>query len=88
MGRVFMKLRVMPKGVEVDLEQLKEKVSQAKPDEVEITDFGIQPIAFGLKALIVVVVMPDTEGIGDRLIESIQGIDDVESVEIEVQELV
>ncbi|MBE8538684.1 elongation factor 1-beta [Geoglobus acetivorans] len=88
MGRVFMKLRVMPKGVEVDLEQLKEKVSHAKPDEVEITDFGIQPIAFGLKALIVVVVMPDTEGIGDTLIESIQAIDDVESVEIEVQELV
>ncbi len=88
MGKVFMKLRVMPKDVEVDFEALKEKVSAVKPEEVEIADFGIQPIAFGLKALLVAAVMPDEEGIGDRLIEELQRIDDVESVEIEAQELV
>jgi len=88
MGKVFMKLRVMPKDVEVDLEALKEKVEASKPDEVEMADFGIQPIAFGLKALLVAAVMPDKEGIGDRLIEELQKIEDVESVEIESQELV
>ena len=88
MGKVFMKLRVMPKDVDVNLEALKEKVSAVKPDNVEIADFGIQPIAFGLKALLVAAVMPDEEGIGDRFIEKLQTIDDVESVEIEAQELV
>ncbi len=88
MGRVFMKLRLMPRDVDVDLQALKEKVNSVRPEKVEIVDFGIQPIAFGLKALLVAAVMPDEEGIGDRLIEELQGIDDVESVEIEAQELV
>uniref|UniRef100_A0A7C4S5E8 Elongation factor 1-beta n=1 Tax=Geoglobus ahangari TaxID=113653 RepID=A0A7C4S5E8_9EURY len=88
MGKVFMKLRVMPKDVDVDLEKLKEKVRKVAPQKVEIADFGIQPIAFGLKALLVVAVMPDEGEIGDKFIEAIQKIDDVESVEIEAQELV
>ncbi len=88
MGRVFMKLRIMPKDVEVDLEKLKERVKEVTPQEVEITDFGIQPIAFGLKALLVAAVMPDEGEIGDKFVEAIQKIDDVESVEIEIQELV
>ncbi len=88
MGRVFMKLRLMPRDVDVDLQALKEKVNSVRTEKVEIVDFGIQPIAFGLKALLVAAVMPDEEGIGDRLIEELQGIDDVESVEIEAQELV
>lgn len=88
MGKVFMKLRVMPNDISVDLESLKEKVKEVKPEEVEITDFGIQPIAFGIKALIVVAVMPDKEGIGDELIQKIESLEGVESVEIEVQELV
>ena len=88
MGRVFMKLRIMPKDVDVDLEALKDAVNAVKPEKVEIADFGIQPIAFGLRALLVAAVMPDEEGIGDRLIEEIQKIDDVESVEIEAQELI
>ncbi len=88
MGKVYMKLRIMPKDVDVDLEKLKEKVREHAPKNVEIVDFGIQPIAFGLKALLVASVMPDEEGIGDRLIERINELDDVESVEIEAQELV
>ncbi|WP_457591359.1 elongation factor 1-beta [Geoglobus sp.] len=88
MGKVYMRLRVMPKDVEVDLEALKDKVKEVVPEKVEIADFGIQPIAFGLKALLVAAVMPDEEGIGDKLVEAIQGLDDVESVEIEAQELV
>jgi len=88
MGRVFMKLRVMPKDVNVDLEKLKEKVKEVAPQEVEITDFGIQPIAFGLKALLVAAVMPDKGEIGDKFVEEIQKIEEVESVEIEAQELV
>ncbi len=88
MGKVYMRLRVMPKDVEVDLEALKERVKETAPEKVEIADFGIQPIAFGLKALLVAAVMPDEEGIGDKLVEAIQNLDDVESVEIEAQELV
>jgi len=85
---VFMKLRIMPKDVDTDLEKIKEKVNEIKSEKVEIKDVGIKPIAFGLKALMIAAVMPDEEGIGDEFIERIQNIDGVESVEIEAQELV
>ena len=70
------------------LEDILEKIKDINMDDVEIKDSKIQPIAFGLKALLLVAVMPDEEGIGDRFIEEIQKIDGVESVEIESMELV
>jgi len=88
MGKVYMKLRVMPEDVDVDLEKIYEKIKEIAPEKWEIRDYKIQPIAFGLKALLVMAVMPDEGGIGDELIEKIQSIEGVESVEVEATELV
>lgn len=87
MGRVFLKLRVMPSDVDVNLESIKDRVVKLNFRNVEIKDLAIKPIAFGLKALMVLAVMPDTEGILDRFIEEIGKIEGVESVEIEDMEL-
>ena len=88
MGKVYMKLRVMPEDVDVDLESIYEKINEVAPEKVEIKDYKIQPIAFGLKALLVMAIMPDEGGIGDELIEKIQSIEGVESVEVEATELI
>ena len=65
----------------------KEKIVAAKPEDVDIRDTGIRPIAFGLKALLIAAVMPDREGLTDQFVESIKGIEGVASVEIESEEL-
>ncbi len=88
MGKVYMKLRVMPEDVDVDLEKVYEKIKEIAPENVEIRDYKIQPIAFGLKALLVVAVMPDEGGIGDKLVENIKQIEGVESVEVDAVELI
>jgi len=88
MGKVYMKLRVMPEDVDVNLESIYEKIKEVAPEKVEIKDYKIQPIAFGLKALLVMAIMPDEGGIGDELIEKIQSIEGVESVEVEATELI
>ncbi len=88
MGKVYMKLRVMPEDVDVDLEKVYEKIKEIAPENVEIRDYKIQPIAFGLKALLVVAVMPDEGEIGDKLIENIKQIEGVESVEVDAVELI
>lgn len=87
MGNVIMKLRVMPSDVDVDLGKLLEKIKNIQIEGVDIRDSAIQPIAFGLKALLLVAVMPDREGIGDKFVEEINKIEGVESVEIEDMEL-
>jgi len=87
MGNVIMKIRVMPSDVNVNLEEVLEKIKNIQFEGVEIRDSAIQPIAFGLKAVVLMVVMPDAEGIGDRYVEEIGKIEGVESVEIEDMEL-
>ncbi len=87
MGKVMMKIRVMPNDVSVNMDELLERVKDIQIEGVEIRDSSIQPIAFGLKALVILAVMPDAEGIGDKFVEEIQKIDGVESVEIEDMEL-
>ncbi|MCS7144511.1 MAG: elongation factor 1-beta [Archaeoglobaceae archaeon] len=87
MGKVFLKLRLMPSDVDVNLESIKEKVIKLNFESVEIKDVAIKPIAFGLKALMILAVMPDAEGVSDRFIEEISKISGVESVDIEDMEL-
>lgn len=87
MGNVVMKIRVMPADVDVNLDEILEKIKGINMEDVEIRDSAIQPIAFGLKAIVLMAVMPDTEGIGDKFVEEIGKIDGVENVEIEDMEL-
>jgi len=88
MGNVYMKLKVMPEDVDVNLEAIYEKIKEVAPENVEIKDYKIEPIAFGLKALLVMAEMPDEGGIGDQLIEKIQQIEGVESVDVVATELI
>jgi elongation factor 1-beta len=87
MGSVMMKIRVMPSDIDVDLNEVLEKIKNIQLEGVELRDSAIQPIAFGLKAIVLMAVMPDMEGIGDRYVEEIGKIEGVESVEIEDMEL-
>ncbi len=87
MGDVVMKIKVMPADVETSLDSIFEKIQEVKGEKIEIRDKKIQPIAFGLKALIVMAVMPDEGSIGDEFVDRIKGIEGVESVEIESVEL-
>ena len=82
MGDVGAKIRVMPESVDTDLELLKEKVKKALPESARLHAFSLEPIAFGLKALIVAVILADAEG-GTELVEdAISKLDGVESVNV------
>lgn len=87
LGSVIMKVRVMPADVDVNLDEVLEKIKEINMKDVEIRDAAIRPIAFGLKAIVLIAVMPDTEGIGDKFVEEIVKIDGVKNVEIEDMEL-
>ena len=78
MGDVAAKIRVMPESPEVDLEDLKKRI-QATAD---VRDIAETPIAFGLKALDLLVVIPDgTEGGTNPVEEKLRKLEGVQSVE-------
>jgi elongation factor 1-beta len=78
MGDVAIILKIMPDSPEVDLEALKAAIRGAVP----VQDLVEEPIGFGLSAIKVAVVVPDSEGAPDRVEESLRGLEGVGSAEI------
>ena len=81
MGDVAVHLKVMPASPEVDLEKVKAELLAKGAKQVDV-----KPVAFGLKLLDVLFVVPDEKG--SKLEEEISEIDGVGSVETESVTLV
>jgi len=78
MGNVVVKLKIMPSSVDVDIEKLKKEIEK----RVKVQDSKIEPIAFGLKALKIIVIIPDSEGT-EKLENKLKVIKGVEDVDVE-----
>ncbi|MCI4353224.1 MAG: elongation factor 1-beta [Thermoplasmata archaeon] len=88
MGEVMVLFRLMPHGVETDMDAVASGVKGAVPTGVRIRGMQIKDIAFGLKALLVAAAMPDTGGILDTVEEAFAKVAGVESVEVMEESLV
>jgi elongation factor 1-beta len=82
MGQVGVLFRLMPQGVETDLQEVAKGVKAALPAGVTIRGMQSKDIAYGLKSLLVSVVMNDETGIVDRTEQAFAKIPQVESVEV------
>ncbi|NYT05100.1 MAG: elongation factor 1-beta [Methanomicrobiales archaeon] len=78
MGDVAIILKIMPESPEIDLEALKAVIRGAVP----VQDLVEEPIGFGLSALKVAVVVPDSEGAPDKVEETLRDLSGVASAEI------
>ena len=80
MGKVATTFKLMPESPEVDLEKVQADIKE-KLDCVQ--DMKLEPIAFGLNALLVMVVTEDSEGGMDEIentLTSIEGVSDLEAL--------
>lgn len=83
MGDVAAKIKVMPESIETDLAELKEKLKAAIPEGAYLHgDIVEEPIAFGLKALIVTLIVNDQEGGTEAVEEAFAQIPGAESVQV------
>lgn len=82
MGEVGMQYRILPEGLEVDLEKLKQDIIKALPTEAALKASEEKPVAFGLKALHVLIVIDDKKGGAEQIEDAISKVPGVQSVEI------
>lgn len=75
MGEVVITFKIMPEDSDVDLGKLKEEIEKI----IKIQDYKIEPLAFGLKVLKVLIVSEDsgTEEI-EKILKSVKGVGEVE----------
>ena len=82
MGIALIKIKIMPTSPEVNLKQIEEKVQEIlKQNEVKHLKFEIEPIAFGLEALIVMFEWPEEKEL-EPLEENLRKINNVNSAEV------
>lgn len=82
MGEVALQYRVLPDGLEVDLDELLDSITKALPEGAQLKASEKKPVAFGLNALHVLVVLDDKKGGADKVEATLAGVLGVQSVEI------
>ena len=83
MANVLITLRVMPEGVDINLNNLEEKVKdKIKSFGGEFVKTEIEPIAFGLKALKIIFISDEQKSNIDPLEEDVRSIDGVQSADV------
>lgn len=82
MGRIVISFKIFPRGLEVDLEELKKTIEKTLPKSTSIYGYQTEPIAFGLNALIAHIIIPEDEsGLLDKVEEELSGIPEVSQIE-------
>ena len=82
MGSVNIKLKIMPTSPETNLEEIKEKVREkVESEDGKGCSFEEEPIAFGLKAVIVMFIYPEEKEL-EPLENELGKIENVNSVQV------
>jgi elongation factor 1-beta len=84
MGSIKVVYKVFPEDIVISFDDLKKKIEKCLPKFSSVEGYGEEPIAFGLKALLVQVKFPeDKTGIVDEFetqLEKIEGISQVQTM--------
>ncbi|TFG28887.1 elongation factor 1-beta [Candidatus Thorarchaeota archaeon] len=84
MARVVMTMKIMPDGVEIDLDDLLEKIKGVVPEGTDVGAVETQPIAFGLMAIRMNLVRDESLGGTDDIEAAISAVEGVAQVEVEM----
>jgi len=82
MGQCAMTFKLMPTEVDVDFNKMRQNVMAKIPKDAKLNGFREVPIAFGLKALEVSIILNDRTGGGDEIERILAEIEDVSSVDL------
>ncbi len=85
MATAGVQFKIMPEGIEVNLNELSEKIEEsiASFESGVFNESKEEPIAFGLKALIVTFALSEDEEVDavEKKIEEIEGVSSVELID-------
>lgn len=83
MAKMLVSMKIFPEDVTIDLEALKLRIQGTIPQDSKILRFNEEPIAYGLKALIAHILIPEEKQEELEKIETgirqIQGVSNIET---------
>ncbi len=88
MGKVAISYNIMPENPDVDLSSLSDSIKGKMPKGAELKGLVVTPVAFGLNAIKILVIVDDAAGIADEVEKNLSTLDGIQSVDVVDTELV
>ena len=83
MAKVMVSLKIFPSDIVADMNGLKETIKESLEGKATIYKFDEEPVAFGLIALIVHILIPEeASGTMDEVERRLKSIDGISEVEV------
>ncbi len=87
MGDVGIIYKILPEDLDINVEDLMKRIEEEVKDTVKIKGMQIKPIAFGLNAILMYIVVKDEAGITEKFEEKVKSIKGVGEIEVEEMSL-
>jgi elongation factor 1-beta len=82
MGSVVIAYKIFPVDITVSFDDLKKKIEKSLPEFASVYGYGEEPIAFGLKALLVQIKFPeDKTGVLEEFEKKLEEISEISQVQ-------
>jgi elongation factor 1-beta len=82
MARLVARIRILPADADSNLDNVVESIKKSLPEGMEMKGHIMEPIAYGLKAIIGDFFLEDAEGQMDKLEDSIRSVEGVGEIEV------